>query len=233
VLLYDRKEPIFDAYRIEVQVSEALGRKVWLKSGGYIIIDQTEALTAVDVNTGKYVGKRNLEDTILKTNLEAVKEIVYQLRLRNIGGLIIIDFIDMEKKDHREKVFNALVEALKMDRARTNILKISDLGLVEMTRKRTRESIVRTLCESCSYCDGRGYVKSKQTICYEIFRQIQREGWTLQGKKLVLNIHPEMANLLYDQEHEVLERLEQELGKTILLKTRYDFHIEQFEISSY
>jgi ribonuclease G len=233
VFYYDRKEPIFDAYRIEVQISEALGRKVWLKSGGYIVIDQTEALTAIDVNTGKYVGKRNLEETILKTNLEAVSEIVCQLRLRNIGGLIIIDFIDMERKDHREKVYNALVESLKSDRARTNILKISDLGLVEMTRKRTRESIVRTLCESCPYCEGRGYVKSKHTVCYEIFRQVQREAGTLHGTKLVLSIHPEIASLLYDQEHRIIERLEHDLGKSVLIKARHDFHIEQFEISSY
>jgi ribonuclease G len=233
VFLYDETEPIFDAYRIEIQISEALGRKVWLKSGGYIVIDETEALTAIDVNTGKYVGQRNLEDTILKTNLEAVKEIVYQLRLRNIGGIIVIDFIDMEKKDHRDKVFHALVEAMKADRARTNILKISDLGVVEMTRKRTRESIVRTLCEPCPYCEGKGYVKSRQTVCYEIFRQLQREKNDLRGKKIVLNLHPDIANLLYAQEHSSLERMETECAKTILIKTRPDFHIEQFEIVSY
>ncbi|MEW6440432.1 MAG: Rne/Rng family ribonuclease [bacterium] len=233
VTLYEQSEPIFDAYRIEVQISEALDRKVWLKSGGYIVIDETEALTAIDVNTGKYVGQRNLDDTILKTNLEAVKEIVYQLRLRNIGGIIIIDFIDMEKKDHRDKVFHALVEAVKADRARTNILKISDLGVVEMTRKRTRESIVRTLCEPCPYCEGKGHVKSRQTICYEIFRQLQREKNDLRGKKIVLNLHPDIANLLYAQEHANLERLEKECGKAIQLKTRSDFHVEQFEITSY
>jgi ribonuclease G len=233
VFYYDKEEPIFDAYRVEVQISEALRRKVWLKSGGYIVLDETEALTAIDVNTGKFVGQRNLEDTILKTNLEAVKEIVYQLRLRNIGGIIIIDFIDMEKKDNRENVFLALVEALKADRSQTNILKISELGLVEMTRKRTRESILRTLCETCSYCDGKGYVKSRQTICYEIFRQIRRECHGLRGQKIVLNLHPDIASLLYSQEHEGLESLEAECGKKILIKTRYDFHIEQFEISSY
>jgi ribonuclease G len=233
VALYDKEEPIFDAYRIEVQISEALRRKVWLKSGGYIVLDETEALTAIDVNTGKFVGQRNLEDTILKTNLEAVKEIVYQLRLRNIGGIIIIDFIDMEKRDNRDHVFQALVEALKDDRAQNNILKISDLGLVEMTRKRTRESILRTLCEPCPYCEGKGYVKSRQTLSYEIFRQIRRECRSLQGKKIVLNLHPDIAGLLYSQEHEGLEGLEKDCGKTILIKTRYDFHIEQFEISAY
>jgi ribonuclease G len=233
VFLYDKEEPIFDAYRVEVQISEALRRKVWLKSGGYIVIDENEALTAIDVNTGKFVGQRNLEDTILKTNLEAVKEIVYQIRLRNIGGIIIIDFIDMEKSDNRENVFHALEEALKADRSQTNILKISELGLVEMTRKRTRESILRTLCETCSYCDGKGYVKSRQTLCYEIFRQIRRECHGLQGQKIVLNLHPDIASLIYSQENEGLETLEQECGKKILIKTRYDFHIEQFEISAY
>ena len=233
VFLYERDEPIFDAYRVEVQISEALRRKVWLKSGGYIVIDEAEALTPIDVNTGKFVGQRNLEDTILKTNLEAVKEIVYQLRLRNIGGIIIIDFIDMEKKEHRESVYLALQEALKSDRSQTNILKISELGLVEMTRKRTRESILRTLCESCAYCDGKGHVKSRQTICYEIFRQIRRECHSLQGQKIVLSLHPDIAGLLYSQEHEGLETLEQDCGKTILIKTRYDFHVEQFEISAY
>lgn len=233
VFLYQEKEPIFDAYRIEVQISEALGRKVWLKSGGYIVIDETEALTAIDVNTGKYVGQRNLDETILKTNLEAVKEIVYQLRLRNIGGIIIIDFIDMERKDHRDKVFHALLEALKTDRARTNILKISELGVVEMTRKRTRESILRTLCEPCPYCEGKGYIKSRQTVCYEIFRQIQRERQDLRGSKIVLHLHPDIASLLYGQEHSSLEKLEQECGRPILIKTRPDFHVEQFEITSY
>jgi ribonuclease G len=233
VFHYDREEPIFDAYRVEVQISEALRRKVWLKSGGYIVIDETEALTAIDVNTGKFVGHRNLEDTILKTNLEAVKEIVYQIRLRNIGGIIIIDFIDMEKRENREDVFHALGEALKADRAQTNITKISDLGLVEMTRKRTRESILRTLCEPCAHCDGKGYVKSRQTICYEIFRQIRRECLGFQGQKIVLNLHPDIAGYIYSEENEGLESLERECGRKILIKTRYDFHVEQFEISAY
>ena len=168
--MYEGSEPIFDHFSVEVDINRALGRKVWLKSGGYIIIDQAEALTAIDVNTGRYVGKRNLEDTILKTNLEAIKEIVYQLRLRNIGGIIIIDFIDMEREAHREKVYNDLEESLKADKAKTHVLKISELGLVEMTRKRIRESLGRTLCEPCFYCDGKGYLKSKTTICYEIYR---------------------------------------------------------------
>ena len=158
---------------------------------------------------------------------------MYQLRLRNIGGIIIIDFIDMKRMDHREKVYDVLADALKTDRARTNILKISDLGLVEMTRKRTRESITRTLCEQCPYCEGKGYVKSRQTICYEILRQTHRECNGLQGSKIVLNVHPDIANLLYAQEHEIMAGLEKECGKTIRIKTRHDFHLEQFEISAY
>jgi ribonuclease G len=230
---YDREEPIFDAFQVEVQISEALRRKVWLKSGGYIVIDETEALTAIDVNTGKFVGQRNLDETILKTNLEAVKEICYQLRLRNIGGIIVIDFIDMERKDHRDNVFHALQETLKADRAQTYILKFSELGLVEMTRKRTRQSILRSLGESCPYCDGKGFVKSGETILYEVFRQIRRESHQLKGRKIVLNLHPDIVNLMYSREHEGLERIEKESGKTILIKTRYDFHKEQFEITSY
>ena len=229
---YDSEEPIFDHFGIEMDVSEALGRKVWLKSGGYIIIDQTEALTAIDVNTGRYVGKRTLEDTILKTNLEAVKEVVYQLRLRNIGGLIIIDFIDMENELSRERVFNALFEALKTDKAKTNILKISELGLVEMTRKRTRENIVRTLCDPCPYCEGRGYIKSTTTICYEIFRQIRRELATSKARRIVLRVHPEVADLLYDREHDGVEALEHLSGKRILIKAQEDFHVEQYEINT-
>ncbi len=195
---YDKDEPIFDAYGIEVEIARALGRKVWLKSGGYITIEVTEALVAIDVNTGKYVGKGKLEDTILKTNLEAVKEIAYQLRLRNIGGIIIIDFIDMEKEINKEKVFQALSEALRKDRTKTNILKISELGLVEMTRKRVRENITRILCEPCFYCEGKGYLKSNMTICYEIIREIKRDISGIKLNRILVNAHPDIADLLYD-----------------------------------
>jgi ribonuclease G len=228
--LYDDDEPIFDAFGLEVEIARALGRKVWLKSGGYIIIEQTEALTAVDVNTGRYVGKHNLEDTILKTNLEAVREIAFQLRLRNIGGLIIIDFIDMEKELHREKVHSALEEALKNDKAKTNILKISELGLVEMTRKRVRESIGRTLCEPCPYCEGKGYVKSRTTVAYEIFRELRREIRDLPGYRLTLLVHPDIASLLYDEERPGVEEIERRFEKQIAITARQGFHIEQFEI---
>ncbi len=229
--LYQGDEPVFDAYGLEVEISRSLGRKVWLKSGGSIIIEQTEALTAIDVNTGRYVGKHNLEDTILKTNLEALKEIAFQLRLRNIGGLIIIDFIDMEKETHREKVHAALEEALKNDKNKTNILKISELGLVEMTRKRVRESIGRTLCEPCPYCEGNGYVKGKLTIIYEILRELHREMADLPAGHVTLLAHPEIAGLLVDEERCGLDELEQRYGRTVSINSRPGFHIEQFEIA--
>ena len=229
--LYDEEEPIFDHFGLEVEISRALGRKVWLKSGGYIIIEQTEALTAIDVNTGRFVGKHNLEDTILKTNLEAVKEIAYQLRLRNIGGIIIIDFIDMEKEVNRDKVFAALEEALKVDKSKTNILKISELGLVEMTRKRVRESIGRMMCEPCPYCEGRGYVKSKTTVCHEIFRELRREMLDIRGTKAMLTVHPQVADLLYDEERKGLEELEKKFRKRITVRAKPGFHQEQFEIA--
>lgn len=231
VELYTGEEPIFDAYGLEVEISRALGRKVWLKSGGSIIIEQTEALTAIDVNTGRYVGKHNLEDTILKTNLEALKEIAFQLRLRNIGGLIIIDFIDMEKEAHREKVHAALEDALKGDKNKTNILKISELGLVEMTRKRVRESIGRTLCEPCSYCEGKGYVKGRLTIIYEILRELHRELVDLPAGPVTLLAHPQVAALLVDEERSGLDELEQRFKRSVRINPHSEFHIEQYEIA--
>jgi ribonuclease G len=169
VKLYEDKTPIFEHYSLDLEIERALSNKVYLKSGGSINIDQTEALVSIDVNTGKFVGKRTLEETIYRTNLEAVKEIAYQLRVRNCGGIIIIDFIDMEKEEHRESVFQSLLDALKKDRAKTNVLPISGFGLVEMTRKRTRDTLTRVMCEPCVYCDGTGRVKSVTTVCYENF----------------------------------------------------------------
>src|SRR6185312_11013579 len=174
IILYEENKPLFDLYDIDMEISRSMDRKIWLKSGGYIVIDEAEALVVVDVNTGKFVGKRDLEDTILKTNLEAVKEIAHQLRIRNCGGIIIIDFIDMEKESHREKVMSLLAEDLQKDRSRTNIISMSPLGLVEMTRKRIRPSLIKTLCEPCSYCDGKGYIKRKATVANEIFRELER-----------------------------------------------------------
>jgi ribonuclease G len=230
VKLYEGSEPVCDAYGIEMELQRALGKKVWLKSGGYIVIEMTEALTAIDVNTGRYVGKRNLEETILKTNLEAVKEIAYQLRLRNIGGIIITDFIDMEKQSNREKVFNRLKEALRKDKSKTNILKMSELGLIEMTRKRTKESINRGLREPCFYCDGEGYLKSKVTMCYEIFRDIERDHEALFGRSVMVTAHPEVAHLLYDEERHRLEALENNLQARITVKADQNHHLEQYDI---
>ena len=228
--LFEDKEPIFEHFGVELEINRALGKKVWLKSGGYIIVDQTEALTAIDVNTGRFVGRRNLEETIVKTNLEAVQEIVYQLRLRNIGGLIIIDFIDMEKVSNRKKVFASLEEALKGDRAKSTILQISELGLVEMTRKRVRDNLAAVMTEPCPYCEGKGTIKSMRTIVYEIFRQVRRESASLEGRRVIIIVHPKVADLLYEEENEYLESLEKELKKKIVVKTDYNMHQEQYQI---
>lgn len=231
IQLYHGKEPIFEVYGVEMEIERALGRKIWLKSGGYIVIDQTEALVAVDVNTGRFVGRRNPEETILQTNIEAIKEIVYQLRLRNIGGIIIIDFIDMEHEESREKVYNALLNALRSDRSRTRITKISDLGLVEMTRKRVRESLGRVLCRPCPYCDGSGAIKSAATICYEILREIRRAANTSQRRrKIIVQLHPVVADILLEEESSYLETLEEQFQKQIVIKGDYDLHEEQYEV---
>lgn len=231
VELYDGSEPIFDAFGIEIEITRALGQKVWLKSGGYIIIEQTEALTAIDVNTGRFVGRRNVEDTILKTNLEAVKEIVYQLRLRNIGGIIILDFIDMERPANRQKVFAALKEALKADRARTTITKISELGLVEMTRERTREDLRHQLTNACQYCEGKGYLKSPTTVCYELFREIKREAPMMKGRQIFVSCHSSVAGVLYDEERAQVEELEKRFKKRITIKSIPEYHLEQFDVA--
>lgn len=228
--LHEGLEPIFDAYGVEIEIARALGKKVWLKSGGYIIIEQTEALTAIDVNTGKFVGKRNLEDTILKTNLEAAKEIAYQLRLRDIGGILILDFIDMERAANREKVYQAFKEYLRSDRAKTTLTKITDLGLVEMTRKRTRESLGRLLCEPCFYCEGRGYLKSRSTICHEIFRELKRGTQDFQGDTIIVQSHPSIAEMLLDEERPTLEEWEKKSSKKLIVKARDDYHVEQYEV---
>jgi ribonuclease G len=229
VELYNGEPPLFEAAGIEMEINRALERRVWLKSGGYIVVDQTEALTAVDVNTGRYVGRRNFEDTILKTNLEAVKEIVYQLKLRNIGGLIIIDFIDMADQNNRERVYKTLEEELNKDKTKTTTLKMSELGLVEMTRKRARENLYQVLCEPCPYCEGKGYLKSRGTTCYEIFRELRNSGESLRDKRINLFVNPEVADLLFDEEHEGVSELERELGMQIEITVNNSFHQEQFE----
>ncbi len=230
VELYEGEEAIFDAYGIEVEIGRTLGQKVWLKSGGYIVIEETEALVAIDVNTGKYVGRRNPEDTILKTNLEAVKEIAYQLRLRNIGGIIIIDFIDMKKESNKEKVFQSMKKAVKKDKAKMNILKISDLGLVQMTRKRTRDSLKGFLCEPCLYCEGKGFTKSKVTVMNEVLREIKRDIREVRGNTVHIFLNPDVADLLFEECRAEIHELERRYRKSIIIRPTGDFHQEQFEV---
>ncbi len=232
VELYDRGDPIMDAFGLEDEVARALARKVPLLSGGYLIIDQAEALTAVDVNTGRFTGRgKDVEETIFQTNLEAVKEIGYQLRFRNIGGLIVLDFIDMERAGHREKVYRALLKVLKKDKAKTTAIRISDLGLVEMTRKRTRESLERTLYDRCFYCDGTGRLMSKTTVCHEILRQIRREKDSLPGFKVVVNAHPAICDMFQREEKRALQRASARYARQIVLQARKDYHLEQFDLS--
>ena len=230
--LYNNDNPIFEHYGIDIEVERAISNKVYLKSGGSLNIDQTEALVSIDINTGKFVGKKTLEDTILKTNLEAVKEIAYQLRLRNCGGIIIIDFIDMEKEEHKEAVFQSLLEALKKDRAKTNVLPISGLGLVEMTRKRTRDTLTRVMCEPCPYCEGSGIVKSVTTVCYEVLREIAKTMKKSKGPKVSVFAHPEVSAQLTSEEFVLIETLEESSGKQLVIRADNSYHIEQYEIFS-
>jgi ribonuclease G len=233
VVYYSEDEPIFDAYGIEDEIGRALSRKVPLTSGGYLIIDEAEALTAIDVNTGRFVGKgsKDMEETILKTNLEAVQEIAYQLRFRNMGGLIILDLIDMEKPSNREKVRRTLEDHLQRDKAKTTLNRISDLGLIEMTRKRTRESLGRLLHEPCFYCDGTGHLQSKETIAYEILREIRRKRQDLPGYTVLVNCHPAVADLLTGSEKTVLQEAEKRYMRRIQVSSRTEYHLEQFDLT--
>jgi ribonuclease G len=232
VVLYSGDEPIFDAYGIEDEIGRALSRKVPLPSGGHLIIDQAEALTAIDVNTGRYVGKgsKDLEDTLFKTNLEAVEEIAYQLRFRNLGGLIVLDLIDMDRASNREKVRRRLEDLLQKDKAKTTLNRISDLGLIEMTRKRTRESLGRLLHEQCFYCDGTGQLQSKQTVAYEILRQIRRDRGNLPGYSIVVNAHPAVIDLMKGEEREAVQEAERRFMRRIDLVARREYHLEQFDL---
>jgi ribonuclease G len=230
--LYTGEEPIFDAYGIEEEIARSLGRKVPLSSGGYLIIDEAEALTAIDVNTGRFIGKgsKDHEETILKTNLEAVEEIAYQLRFRNLGGLIVLDLIDMERPSSREQVRRRLEELLLKDKARTSLNRISELGLIEMTRKRTRESLGRLLHEPCPYCDGTGQVRSKTTIVYEILRAIRRERYTLPGYTILVQAHPEIVALMKHEERSAVQEAERRYARRIDLSPRKEYHLEQYEL---
>jgi len=228
---WDKEAPIFEATGIEREIDKALRRRVWLKSGGYIVIDHTEALVAIDVNTGKYVGKRDLEETILKINLEAVTEVVRQIRLRDLGGIIIIDFIDMERSEHRDQVFKALKKVLADDKARTNVLEISELGLVEMTRKRVRQSLQSLFCAPCPTCKGSGVVKSDATLAAEIFRKIQAGTGEGNGRDAVIRVHPEMAHHLESSQREGIERLETLLGRKVSVQPVPSYHREQYDVT--
>lgn len=231
VKLHDQPTPIFERYKIEAQITKALDRRVSLKSGGHIVIDRTEALTAIDVNTGRFVGKRDQEETMLQTNLEAAQVVVEQLRLRNIGGVIIVDFIDMERAANRTKVTDALRAALKKDKTRSNVRKISELGLVQMTRKRTRESLQQQLCAPCGYCEGTGHIQSVPTSAYNLLRQLRSQvSQQPHAQAVAVRAHPDVVDFLY-AEAEWLDELEAQLHTRFFFQTDYDFHPDQFEIA--
>jgi ribonuclease G len=232
VKMYTRSAPIFDAFNITAELEKALRPKVWLKSGGYIVINQTEALVAIDINTGKYVGKSNrLEDTIVKTNTEAVKEIVRQIRLRDLGGIIVVDFIDMDERKNRQKVMQALEEAMRADKAPNKILQFNDFGLVAITRKRVKQSLERTLCAPCPYCEGAGYVKSVQTTISEILVEAQKIAKAIDSQDVVLRVHPEVAKVLKASNNHFLEEIEEILGRPVLVTGDLTMHTEKFDLA--
>ena len=227
---YPGERPIFDLYSIDDEIQKALGSKVQLKSGGYLFIDQTESMTTIDVNTGAFVGHRNLEETIFKTNLEASQAIARQLRLRNLGGIIIIDFIDMTEEEHKRQVFRSLQKSLEQDRAKHHICEVSPLGLVEMTRERTRESLEHVLCETCPVCDGRGSVKTRETTCYEIFREILRQSRQFEAQQFLVLAAQDVVNMLQDDESRSLAELETFIGKSVKLQVETLYTQEQFDV---
>ncbi len=235
VKLYDKDYPIFEEYGVQAELDKALRSKVWLKSGGSIVINQTEALVAIDVNTGRYVGKKSagrLEDTIIKTNLEAAREIVRQIRLRDLGGIIVCDFIDMEEKKNRQKVFQAVEQELRKDRAPSKALQVSDFGLVIVTRKRVKQSLERVLTEPCPYCSGAGTIKSSSTICYEILTELKKVGPDLDGPGVLLRVNPDIARALKEEERGVLRDLKTLLGRDVIVRPDVHLHHEQFDVMS-
>ncbi len=235
VKLHDKEFPIFEEYGVQTEIDKALRSKVWLKSGGSIVINQTEALVAIDVNTGRYVGKKTagrLEDTILKTNLEAAKEIVRQVRLRDLGGIIVLDFIDMEEKKNRQRVFQAVEQELWKDRAPSKALQVSDFGLVIITRKRVKQSLERTLTDPCPYCAGSSVIKSSSTICYEILSEVKKIGGDLDGQSLVLRVNPDIARAFREEERPVLKELKQAVGKEVSIRPDALLHHEQFDVTA-
>jgi ribonuclease G len=233
VKLHAKDFPIFQEYGVQTELDRALRSKVWLKSGGYIVINQTEALVAVDVNTGRYVGKKSagrLEDTILKTNLEAAKEIVRQIRLRDLGGIIVLDFIDMEEKKNRQKVYQAVEQELRRDRAPSKAVSVAEFGLVIVTRKRVKQSLERQLTDQCPYCSGTGAIKSTPTICYDILAEVKKVAPDLLGRGVVLRVNPDIAQALKNEEIDVLRDAESLLGKKVTLKPDTQLHHEQFDV---
>ncbi len=230
VEVYNGERPIFEMYNIEDEIHKALERKVMLKSGGYLIFDQTESMTTIDVNTGGFVGSRNLEETIYKTNLEAAQAIARQLRLRNLGGIIIIDFIDMAEPEHRRQVLRALEKAMDRDHARSQICDVSPLGLVEMTRKRTRESLEHVLCEPCPYCKGKGYMKTAESACYDLFREILRESRQYDARELLVLASQEIVDLLLDEESSSLAELQEFINIPIKYNVESQYIQDQFDV---
>jgi ribonuclease G len=233
VKLHTKEYPIFDEYGVQSEIDKALRSKVWLKSGGYLVINQTEALVAIDVNTGRYVGKKSagrLEDTIVKTNLEACKEIVRQIRLRDLGGIIVLDLIDMEEKKNRQKVAQAVEQELRKDRAPSKAVQVSDFGLIVITRKRVKSSLERTLTEPCPYCSGTGSIKTSATICYDILTEIRKVSADLDGYSIVLRVNPEIARALKDESRSVLRELEATVGRPVTVRPDEQLHHEQFDV---
>jgi len=227
---YPGERPIFDLYNIEDEIQKALATKVQLKSGGYLIIDQTEAMTTIDVNTGGFVGHRNLEETIFKTNLEATQTIARQLRLRNLGGIIILDFIDMMDSEHRDQVMRALEKSLERDKAKSHICEVSGLGLVEMTRKRTRESLEHVLCEPCQCCEGKGSMRTAETVCYEVFRELLREARQYDAQQFLVLASQEVVDLMLDEESISVAELEEFIGRPIVFQVEALYTQEQFDV---
>ena len=232
VVYYNEDTPLYEKYNLEMEIERGLSNRVFLRSGGSLNIEQTEALVSIDVNTGKFVGRKTLEETILMTNLEAVKEISYQLRLRNCGGIIIIDFIDMERHSNRQKVYYAIKNALKKDKVRTTITKISDLGLVEMTRKRTRDSLTQMISETCFLCQGKGHIKSPETVTFELFRELNRTVRHLTGRQLQVSVHPRVAQVLFNEARGRLDGMEKIWNKRISVNPVESFAVEKFEITT-
>jgi ribonuclease G len=230
VRLYRREDPIFDEFGIEPEIERAMKSKVWLKSGGYIVINQTEALVAIDVNTGKYVGKKNLEETVFRTNMEAIREIVRQIRLRDLGGIIVLDFIDMEEAENRSHVFEALESEIRKDRSKTKILQISEFGLIEMTRKRVRQSLERSLTQACPYCGGSGRIKSNTTVILEIWRQLNKLADLHEGQELIVRVNPEIYTAIQHDGDSFFDEVERALSVHLVFKPDDNLHHEQFDV---